>query len=161
MLAGNILTFTGTMSQMMVEYIKDVSLLLSMISSVREMSIVRHLEAERAFLPQLFAFGHPNYARYQHVMLSTLQDSNPKIWQDLKTNGFGGSVTGEPFSTKHGDLIIETTVNRDVKVRGGPMQGGYGTDVDAMNTFVKTTHLMAKLRSALKKKLHFHSKTTY
>ena len=144
------------MPQMMIEYIKDVSL-LCMVSSVREMAIERHLEAERAFLPQLFAFGHHNHARYltyQHVMISTLCESNPNAWQDLKDNGFGGSVTGEPFSTKHGDLIIETTVNRDVKVRGGPMQGGYSTNLNATNTFIKTTHLMAKLRSALKKKLH-------
>ena len=153
----NILKYTGTMPEMIIQYIKDVSLLLSMVSSVREMNIERHLQAERAFLPQLFAFGHPNYSRYltyQHVTLSTLEESNPKAWEDLKANGFGGSISGEPFSTKHDDLIIETTVNRDAKVRGGPMQGGYSTDLNATNTFIKTTHLMAKLRSALKKKLN-------
>ena len=40
------------------------------------------------------------------------------IWKDLKENGFGGSMTGDKFSIKHGDLIIETTTNRKVKVRG-------------------------------------------
>ena len=69
-------------------------------------------------------------------------------------NGFSGSISGEPFSLKHGDLIIETTINRDVKERGGPIQGGYSIDSNATNMFVKTTHLMAKLRTALKRKLH-------
>ena len=71
--------------------------------------------------------------------------SNISFWKDLKENGFGGSLTGGKFSTKHGDLIIETTVNRGVKVRGVPMQGGYSTDLDAMNIFVKNSHLLAKL----------------
>ena len=80
--------------------------------------------------------------------------SNTSIWKDLKENGFGGSLTGDKFSTKHGYLIIETTVNEKVKVRGGPMQGGYSTDLDAMNIFVKNSHLLAKLRSVLKERIH-------
>ena len=80
--------------------------------------------------------------------------SNTSIWKDLKENGFGGSLTGDKFSTKHGYLIIETTVNGKVKVRGGPMQGGYSTDLDAMNIFVKNSHLLAKLRSVLKERIH-------
>ena len=67
---------------------------------------------------------------------------------------FGGSLTGDKFSTKHADLITETTVDWEVKVRGGPMQGGYSTDLDAMNIFVKNTHFIAKLRSVLKERIH-------
>ena len=103
------------------------------------------------------SFGHPNSARYltyQNVTISTLCISNSKAWEDLRMDGFGGIISGEPFSSKHGDLIIETTINRDVKVRGGPMQGRYSIDSNATNTFVTTTHLMAKLRAALKQKLH-------
>ena len=33
------------------------------------------------------------------------------------------------------------------------MQGGYSTNLSAMNKFVKNTHLLAKLRAAMKKKL--------
>ena len=35
--------------------------------------------------------------------------------------------SGEPCSTIHGDFITETTINQEVKVRGGPMQGEYST----------------------------------
>ena len=33
------------------------------------------------------------------------------------------------------------------------MQGGYSTNLSAMNKFVKNTHLLAKLKAAMKKKL--------
>ena len=84
-------------------------------------------------------------------MLSNLYVKNPKAWDELLNHGFGGSLSGQPFSTEHGDLIIEMTVNKEVKVLGGPMQGGYSTDLKSMNRFVKNTHYMAKLRAALKK----------
>ena len=57
---------------------------------------------------------------------------------------FGGSLTGDKFSTKHADLIIEMAINGEVKVRGGPMQGGYSTDLDAMNIFVIKHPLISK-----------------
>lgn len=89
-LVTTVLESSGTMSRMMVQYVRDVSMLLSMVSSVREKNIDRHLHAERAFLPQLFVFGHPNYSRYltyQHLLLSSLDTSNPKAWESLKCNG--------------------------------------------------------------------------
>ena len=69
------------------------------------------------------------------------------------------------MSKKYGDLIVETTVNREVKVRGGPMQGRYSTVLYAMNIFAKNSHLLAKLRSVLKERIHLltsskHKETT-
>ena len=125
--------FSGTMAHMTVNYLRDVSNMLALVSSVREKCIPRHLQAERVLCRDLHALGHPNYSRYlsyQHVMLSNLYVKNPKAWDELLNHGFGGSLSGQPFSTEHGDLIIEMTVNKEVKVRGGPMQGGYSTDFD-------------------------------
>ena len=163
-----LLETTGTQSQMMVQYMCDVSNLLALVSSVREHDIWRHIQAERALLPKLFAFGHPNYSRYltyQHVMLQMLEKTNPEAWESLVEEGFGASRTANPFSAIHGDLMIETTINREVKVRGGPMQGGYSTNIESMNKFVKTSHLMAKVRSTFNEKLHqlttsVHKETT-
>ena len=64
---------------MFVNCLKDVSALLVMIRSVRECNTQVHLEAERALLPQLIAFGHPNYSRYmtyQHALLEVHRISN-------------------------------------------------------------------------------------
>ena len=73
---------SGTLSSMFVNYVKDVSALLAMIKSVRECNTEMLLEAERAFLPQLFAFGHPNYGcylTYQHALFEVHRISNTSI----------------------------------------------------------------------------------
>ena len=53
----------GTQAKMTMEYLVDVSAMLSLVSAVREKCIDRHLAAERALIPKCFAFGHINYAR--------------------------------------------------------------------------------------------------
>ena len=158
----------GTQAKMMVEYLKDVSAMLCLIAAMREKSIETHLAAERTLLPKCFAFGHVNYARYltfQHVNLQNVKMNHKDAWDDLVENGFRGSLSGEPFSTIHGDLITEITINREVKVRGGPMQGGYSTSKQTTDAFIKTSHLMAKLRATLKDRLDIltsssHQETT-
>lgn len=66
----------------------------------------------------------------------------------------GASLTVKNFSTIPGDLITEMTVKRDVKIRGGPMRGGYSTSLEATDDFVLNTHLLAKLRASLKQKMN-------
>ncbi len=70
-------------------------------------------------------------------------------------------MSGGPFSTIHGDLITETTINREVKVRGGPMQGGFSTDVKTVDTFMKTSHIVADLRGKLKERLNVRSSSSH
>ena len=148
---------SGMQSQMVIQYLKDVSGMLSLIFSVREKWIELYAATERKLSPKLFAFDHINYARYltvQHVELEKIELNNKDAWEDLKTNGCGGSLSGDKFSTIHGDLITETTINRKVKVRGGPMRGGYSTSLPNIDTFIKTSHLMAKIRRKMKEKLN-------
>eukprot|EP00794_Sanderia_malayensis_P002977 gene2977-3431_t len=159
----------GTQSQMMIEYLKDVSAMLALVRSVREKSIDLHLAAEGALLPKCFAFDHVNYSRYlsaQHVNLQSIKINNPAAWEDLELNGFGGSLKGKPFSTIHGDLITEVTINREVKVRGRPMQGGFSTNERTTDAFIKTSHIIANIRGKLKEKLNVltssvHKETTF
>eukprot|EP00795_Rhopilema_esculentum_P004685 gene4685-20973_t len=149
---------------MIVEYLKDVSAMLCLISSVRENTIERHLAAERALIPKCSAFGHPNYLRYlsfQHVNLLDIKRNHATIWQDLLENGYGGSVSVESFSTMNGDLITEMTINREVTARGGPMQGGFSTDITAVDTFMKTSHFIANLRMKLKERLRVFTTSSH
>ena len=66
-------------------------------------------------------------------------------------------MSGEQFSTIHGDLMTEVTINRDAKVRGGSMMGGYSTSDKTNDAFVKTSHVMAKSRSDLTEQVHLLS----
>ena len=74
---------------MMLQYMKDVSGMLALIYAVREKSIELHAAAERRMLHKLFAFDNINYARYL-----TVQQQKKETWRDLKTCGFGVSLSG-------------------------------------------------------------------
>ena len=107
---SRILTATGTASQMTVSYLKDVSMMLAMVSAVREGDFYRHLQAERRMISLIFAFDHVNYARYnsyQHVYLTEVAKTNPRAFENLCVHAFGASSTGELFSLVHGDLVTE------------------------------------------------------
>ena len=54
------------------------------------------------------------------INFERMQIHQKAAWDDLLKDGFGGSLSGQPFSTIHGDFITET-INREVEVRGGPM----------------------------------------
>ena len=104
----------GTESRMTISYLRDVSLLLALVSAVREKDLSRHMQAEREMLSLCFAFDHINYARYmsfQHVNLLMLKMCHDPAFTELinliSERGFGGSLSGETFSAIHGDLITE------------------------------------------------------
>ena len=71
------------------------------------------------------------------------------------TNGLVKSISGEPFLTIYGDLITETTLNREVKITGGPMRGGYSTSEETTDTFLKTSHIIATIISKLNEKFTY------
>ena len=100
-----------------------------------------------------FTFDHVSYARnmsFQHVFLRDLERKNHPAIADLKQKGFGGSLSGNKFSSIHGDLITEI-FNGETKRNSGPFRAGYGSDPMKMNARIKTSHLHARLQSALKK----------
>ena len=85
---------TDTRSQMSIQYLRDISVMLSIVSAVREGCIDRHLQAEREFLK--LAFDHVNYSRYnsyQHVLLSHLKQNNDEAHSDLVLYGYGCTST--------------------------------------------------------------------
>ena len=59
-------------------------------------------------------------------------------------------MSGQSFSTIHRDLITEVTMSREVKVRVSLMMGRYSTSDQTNDTFIKTNHAMAKIRSKMK-----------
>ena len=49
---------------------------------------------------------------------------------------------------------------QEVKIRGGPMRRGYGTNIDAQNDFVLKSHILAKLPKELKSIMRLKSAST-
>ena len=154
---------TGSESKMTVRYLKDVSSLLALVSAVREKNLERHLQAEREMIKYCFAFDHVNYSRYlsyQQVYLRFLETSNIPAITDLKERGFGGSISGEPFSTIHGDLITEL-FNGQTKRQAGPHSLGFSTNIESVNDWVNTAHIHAKIRTAFAEKIHLTTNSTH
>ena len=131
---------------MTVAYLKDISSLLPSVAAVRGGDF--HMEGERDMLKYCYAFDHINYARYmpfQHVHLSDLEAIGDPAIDNLIKRGIGESLSGDKFSSIHGDLITEV-FNGETKRQAGPHRSGFSTNVDAVNTWIKTTHIHTKLR---------------
>ena len=126
-------------------------------------NIELHLETQRCLLPLLFAFNHQNFSRYlttDHVELKNLPSKNPSTYKGLQTYGIGATISIP------GDLVTEVTINREVKVRGGPMRGAYSTSFNAENGFVLKSLILTELRKELKSKMRLktaskHKEATY
>ena len=107
---------------MTVNYLKDISLLLSLVSTVRECNIDQHPQSERNMTYLAFAYYLQNYSRYniyQIVYLSHLKQIEHPTFHDLKTKGIGGSIAGENFSAVHGNLFTEL-FSKQTKSTAGP-----------------------------------------
>ena len=155
---------SGTMGTFVVNYIKEVSAMLSFVVSFRERNMELHLEALQHLVPLLFAFNHQNYARYltyNHILLSNMKTDNPDAYDDLAKYGPGVSLSGQAFSSIPDDLVTEIGPNRESKTRGGPMRGGYSTSPEAVDTFYKNSHKVAKLRLLTKERLRIKTQNVH
>ena len=69
-LKGSIMSASGTQSQTTSLYLKDISLMLTLVSSAREFNLGMHLTAEREFLNLVHAIMSTMPVNsYQHVVL--------------------------------------------------------------------------------------------
>ena len=163
-LAMEILQYeVGSDGELTVTYLKDASLLLSLVAAVREADIEEHLEAERKLSEYAFAYDHPNYARYNtyhNSYLLHLKQANHRAFLDLKEKGMGGSISGQKFSSIHGDLVTEL-FNKETKGTAGPFRAGFSSDIDSVNNWVNTIHIHAMLRVNLLKFLHISTSSKH
>ena len=132
-------------------YIKDISLMLTLVSSVRESNLEMHLAAERELLSLVHAFDQFNYARYnsyQHVFFRNKQCLNSMVYQDLSTNGYSTSLSGASFSSIHGDLLTEL-VNKETGYSWPLSIRLHSTDAKTVITWIRTSHIHCKMRSEM------------
>ena len=77
-----------------------------------------------------------------------------------REGSIGGSISGDPFSTIPGDLITEL-FNKETKGTGGPFRAGFSTNIEAVNKWVRTIHIHAKLRKMVRTTLHIKSSSKH
>ncbi len=84
----------------------DVSIMLAIVSAVREGNIHKHIEAEREMLSLTFAFNRQNYScncSYQHIFLQSMGSENKQAFEQFSEWGFGASLSRERFTSMDGD----------------------------------------------------------
>ena len=121
--------------EMIVNYLKNVSFFLLLVSAVRECNIEQHLLTVRNKIYLAFAYDHQNYVRYntyQNFYLYTLKQIDHPAFHDLKTRGIGRSITGENFSEIYSSLFTEL-FNKETKGTVDPFRSGFSTDTGAVN----------------------------
>ena len=99
-LCNELTRVSGTQGKMTVEFLKDVSLVLSLISAARDNNFDLHLQAERQMILLTGAYDHYHYTRYltyQHVLYSNLKHESSPEYRDLATKGFAASYSGNAF----------------------------------------------------------------
>ena len=127
-----------------------------MVSAVREKNFERHLRAKREMIKYSFTFDHISYSwylTYQHVYFRTLKGKQRKVVADLDERGFGGSLSGLPFTSLHGELITEI-FNSQTKHQAGPHAAGFSTDIIKVNEWVKQLTSMQSYDVYLPRKLN-------
>ena len=78
----------------------------------------------------------------------------------MQERGYRGSLSGGNISTIHGDLITEI-YNGETTRTAGPFRSGYSTDINTVNTWVKTSHINARLQTKLRERINLQTSAVY
>ena len=138
------------MGKWVVDYIQNVSSLLSQITTYREKDQITFASSQWSFTSLIY------------IQSSELHSiAKPQAFPDLKILVLGASLSKNIFLTIPGDLVNEEAINREVIVRGGPVSGGYSTSIDTENDFILNSHILAKLRKEFKNKMNFKTDSNF
>ena len=89
------------------------------------------------------------YAQYltePYVELKKNSIVTTRAFSDLNTFGIGANLSRDKFLTIEGVFANEVTINRDVKVSGSIIRGGYSNSIHADNNFILNSDTLSKLR---------------
>ena len=138
------------MGKWLVDYIQNVSSLLSQITTYREKDQITFASSQWFFTSLIC------------IQSSELHSiAKAQAFPDLKILVLGASLSRNKFLTIPEDLVNEETINGEVIGRGGPMSGSYSTSIDAENAFILNPHILAKLRKEFKSKMNFKTDSNF
>ncbi|KAJ8021223.1 hypothetical protein HOLleu_38359 [Holothuria leucospilota] len=124
-----------------------VQLLLHFIRATREGNWELHLSSTRSMIPWYFAYDRVNYARYlpaYWLEMCSLQKDHPAIYAEFRDGKFVAQRQRQhPFSQVACDQVIEQTVNRDSKTKGGLV--GFSVNKGAVHRWILSQHERAAI----------------
>ena len=89
-----------------------------------------------------------------------MEHGNHPANTESKARRFGCNLSGGKFSSMHGDLVTEI-INGETKRQAGSHRGEFSVDKEALNKWVITAHINAKLRSEVKDIMHLSTNSIH
>ena len=132
-------------------YLKIVSLLLSLSKSERTDNWELHLSATKAITPYFFAMDRTNYSRWLPVYLvdmQTLDSVHPSIQEEFLNGNHAVSRSQNSFAQVWTDMALEQSANLDSKSKGWIV--GITQKPEALERWFLTCHERAAITSAIK-----------
>lgn len=127
-------------------------LILTFVQATRRGNFESHLSSASKLIPWFFAYDHTNYARYMPVYVAEMVSvnmTNPDVSRSFFDGDFACQQQEKyPFSMTPMDQVIEQTINRDSKTKGG--QTGFSNDPGAANRWVLSHAKRAQITQACK-----------
>jgi hypothetical protein len=131
-------------------YIDMVELLLLFVRATRDGQWELHLAALDGMLPWFFAYDRINYARYlpaYFAEMKKLELTHPSVFESFINGDFSAQRQDRyAFSQVACDQLIEQTMNRDSKTKGGLI--GITTSRNAVNRWLLAHHERAGISRA-------------
>ena len=132
-------------------YLDMVELLLNTIFSLRSGSWHLYVECMRDIVPWTFAYDRFNYSRYLTAHLGemlALEENHPFVYNEFCKGNFTIQMSDtKRFARMEADKVIETTINKDMKGRGGII--GFSTNQGCVDRWTINASYRASLRGFL------------
>ena len=95
------------------------------------------------FITDAFCIGQSKLFTFWSIPtheLTNFPERRIKRFNELKENGSGAGLTGDVFSTTHGDLVIELFKNK-TKGTSDSFHYSFSTNINSVNTWVNTIYI--------------------
>ena len=136
---------SGEFGQFLIEYVKQVDVLLSLISSCRDRNWLKYLDSVYATLKYSFSRDLQWYARLNtvyHGKMRSLEESDPDVWENFMSGDFVVQKSDIPFTSLFTDQALEQEI-KILKRHGGIK--GVTQDENVLDRLVATMPVLSRI----------------
>ena len=138
-------------SKLWLRYLQYVSILKKFIFAERTSNWQLHLDSSAEMLNLFASTGHINYAksaRFYIQQMKSLQEDHPWLFEQFTKGEHAVKRSNHSWAGLWSDLVIEQTLMRSVKSRGG-LTRGRGMNESVRHMWVLTLNYSASIHDAM------------
>ena len=131
-----------------VSYMNMVEILFLNYSSSRTQNWGNYLVSLQLMLPWMASYNNIHYSRYLPVYWASMKNLSDSQREWMRDSNFSFSLTGKPFTCIPPDQVIEMTMNKGSKGKGGWI--GITKNLSQVNTHCLTINTFNEAKETLK-----------